>query len=104
MLERATSAKTPAEATSLTGYTKTWTEEQRKPLVEAIHKRLNELNPPETEKPPMLLNQIENAADLTELDCLEIEVAGRHVGVQPMFMRAVNKRRVELENQPGGGS
>ena len=104
LLERATSAKTPAEATSLTGYTKTWTEEQRKPLVEAIHKRLNELNPPETEKPPMLLNQIENAADLTELDCLEIEVAGRHVGVQPMFMRAVNKRRVELENQPGGGS
>ncbi|MGA8882636.1 MAG: hypothetical protein WB445_03300 [Acinetobacter sp.] len=99
LLERAASAKTPAEATALTSYTKTWTEEQRKPLVEAIHKRLNELNPPEAEKPPMLLNQIENAADLTELDCLEIEVAGRHVGVQPMFMRAVNKRRIELENQ-----
>lgn len=104
LLERAASAKTPAEATALTGYTKSWTEEQRKPLVEAIHKRLNELNPPEAEKPPMLLNQIENAADLTELDCLEIEVAGRHVGVQPMFMRAVNKRRIELESQSGGGS
>lgn len=104
LLERAASAKTPAEATALTGYTKSWTEEQRKPLVEAIHKRLNELNPPEAEKPPMLLNQIENAADLTELDCLEIEVAGRHVGVQPMFIRAVNKRRIELENQAGGGS
>lgn len=75
LLERAGAAKTPAEATALTGYTKSWTEEQRKPLVEAIHKRLNELNPPEAaeaEKPPMLLNQIENAADLTELDCLEI--------------------------------
>lgn len=102
LLERAASAKTPAEATALTGYTKSWTEEQRKPLVEAIHKRLNELNPPEAEKPPMLLNQIENAADLTELDCLEIEVAGRHVGVQPMFMRAVNKRRIELESRSGG--
>ena len=106
LLERAATAKTPAEATALTGYTKSWTEEQRKPLVEAIHKRLNELNPSEAaeaEKPPMLLNQIENAADLTELNRLEIEVAGRHVGVQPMFMRAVNKRRVELESQGSGG-
>lgn len=104
LLERAAAAKTPAEATALTGYTKSWTEEQRKPLVEAIHKRLNELNPSEAveaEKPPMLLNQIENAADLTELNRLEIEVAGRHVGVQPMFMRAVNKRRAELESQAG---
>ncbi|MBL8321120.1 MAG: hypothetical protein JNJ93_02515 [Acinetobacter sp.] len=104
LLERAAAAKTPAEATALTGYTKSWTEEQRKPLVEAIHKRLNELNPSEAaeaEKPPMLLNQIENATDLTELNRLEIEVAGRHVGVQPMFMRAVNKRRAELENQAG---
>lgn len=103
LLNDAANAKTPAEANALTRYTKSWTEEQRKPLLEAIHKRLNELNPPEAEKPPMLLNQIENAADLTELDCLEIEVAGRHVGVQPMFMRAVNKRRIELENQGGGG-
>ena len=102
LLNDAANAKTPAEANALTRYTKSWTEEQRKPLLDAIHKRLNELNPPEAaeaEKPPMLLNQIENAADLTELDCLEIEVAGRHVGVQPMFMRAVNKRRIELENQ-----
>lgn len=104
LLERAAAAKTPAEATALTGYTKSWTEEQRKPLVEAIHKRLNELNPSEaveTKKPPMLLNQIENAADLTELDCLEIETAGRHPDIQPKLMAAVKRRRAELENQAG---
>lgn len=105
LLERAASAKTPAEATSLTGYTKSWTEEQRRPLVEAIHKRLNELNPPEAaeiKQPPSLMVQIENAADLTELDCLEIEVAGRHPDIQPKLMGCVKQRRVELENQADG--
>lgn len=102
LLGRAASAKTPAEATALTGYTKSWTEEQRKPLVEAIHKRLNELNPPEAaemKQPPSLLVQIQNAADLTELDCLEIETAGRHPDIQPKLMAAVKRRRAELENQ-----
>jgi len=104
LLGRAASAKTPAEATALTGYTKSWTEEQRKPLVEAIHKRLNELNPPEAaemKQPPSLLVQIQNAADLTELDCLEIETAGRHPDIQPKLMAAVKRRRAELENQAG---
>lgn len=104
LLERAAAAKTPAEATALTGYTKSWTEEQRKPLVEAIHKRLNELNPPEAaeiKQPPSLLVQIQNAADLTELDCLEIETAGRHPDIQPKLMAAVKRRRAELENQAG---
>ncbi|AYA02139.1 hypothetical protein BEN74_04150 [Acinetobacter sp. WCHAc010034] len=104
LLERAATAKTPAEATALTGYTKSWTEEQRKPLVEAIHKRLNELNPPEAaeiKQPPSLLVQIQNAADLTELDCLEIETAGRHPDIQPKLMAAVKRRRAELESQAG---
>ena len=106
LLNDAANAKTPAEANALTRYTKSWTEEQRKPLLDAIHKRLNELNPPEAaeaEKPPMLLNQIENAADLTELDCLEIETAGRHPDIQPKLMAAVKRRRVELESQGGDG-
>lgn len=43
--------------------------------------------------------QIENAKDLTELDCLEIEVYGRHPEIQPKLMGSVKRRRFELENQ-----
>ena len=106
LLNDAANAKTPAEANALTRYTKSWTEEQRKPLLDAIHKRLNELNPPEAaeiKQPPSLLVQIQNAADLTELDCLEIETAGRHPDIQPKLMAAVKRRRVELESQGGDG-
>ncbi|WP_374663864.1 hypothetical protein [Acinetobacter sp.] len=102
LLERAANANTPAEANALVGYTRMWTEEQRKPLLDAIHKRLNELNPPEraeAKEPPSLMVQIQNAKDLTELDCLEIEVSTRHVDIQPKLMGYVKRRRFELENQ-----
>ena len=102
LLQHATMAKTPTEATALTSYTKPWSEAQRKPLLDAIHKRLNELesmNAGNEEKPPLILSQIETAADLTTLDCLEIEIAGRHVGIQPLLTKALNKRRAELESQ-----
>ena len=102
LLNRAAMAKTPAEANALVGYTRMWTEEQRKPLLDAIHKRLNELNPPEStqiKEPPSLMVQIQNAKDLTELDCLEIEVSSRHVDIQPKLMGYVKRRRFELENQ-----
>lgn len=102
LLSRAANAKTPAEATALTGYTKPWSEAQRKPLLDAIHTRLNELNPPEraeVKEPPSLMVQIQNAKDLTELDCLEIEVSTRHVDIQPKLMGYVKRRRFELENQ-----
>lgn len=102
LLTRATNAPTPREATALTGYTRNWTEAQRKPLLDAIHKRLNELNPPEraeAKEPPSLMVQIQNAKDLTELDCLEIEVSSRHVNIQPKLMGCVKRRRFELENQ-----
>jgi hypothetical protein len=102
LLNRAAMAKTPTEATALTSYTKPWSEAQRKPLLDAIHKRLNELesmNADIEEKPPLILSQIETAADLTTLDCLEIEISGRHVGIQPLLTKALNKRRAELESQ-----
>ncbi|MCW8040051.1 hypothetical protein [Acinetobacter entericus] len=102
LLNRAATATTPTEATALTSYTKTWSEAQRKPLLDAIHKRLNELNPPEraeAKEPPSLMVQIQNAKDLTELDCLEIEVSTRHVDIQPKLMGCVKRRRFELENQ-----
>lgn len=102
LLNRAAMAKTPTEATALTSYTKSWSEAQCKPLLDAIHKRLKELeslNAGSEEKPPLILNQIETAADLTTLDCLEIEIAGRHIGIQPVLTKALNKRRAELESQ-----
>lgn len=102
LLERASNSQTPAEANALIKYTSEWTEEQRKPLLTAIHNRLNELSASTAgseEQPPSLMVQIENAKDLTELDCLEIEVYGRHPEIQPKLMGSVKRRRFELENQ-----
>lgn len=102
LLKRASNSQTPAEANALIKYTSEWTEEQRKPLLNAIHNRLNELSASTAgseEQPPSLMVQIENAKDLTELDCLEIEVYGRHPEIQPKLMGSVNRRRFELENQ-----
>ena len=104
LLKRAAAANTPVEATALTKYTKAWTESQRKPLLDAIHKRLSELNPPEasnTEQPPSLMVQIQTAPDLTTLDGLEIDIATRHIDIQPKLMDYVKKRRFELESQGG---
>ncbi|MCH4245667.1 hypothetical protein [Acinetobacter gerneri] len=100
LLERAESAATPAEANALYKYTTSWSEEQRKPLIDAIHKRLVELNP-ETSvvaETPSLMVQIQNAADLTTLDALEIDVSARHPDIQPRLMGYVRARRFELEN------
>ena len=102
LLERAASAQSPAEANALVRYTSEWSEEQRKPLLTVIHNRLNELSASTAgseEQPPSLMVQIENAKDLTELDCLEIEVYGRHPEIQPKLMGSVKRRRFELENQ-----
>ncbi|WP_111884581.1 hypothetical protein [Acinetobacter sp. CFCC 11171] len=101
LLTRATNAPTPREATALTGYTRNWTEAQRKPLLDAIHKRLRELAPAEAEikTPPSLMVQIQNAPNLTALDALEIDVSARSPEIQPKLMDCVKKRRFELENQ-----
>ena len=103
LLDGVSKAKTPAEANAHTRYTKKWSEEQRKPLLDAIHKRLNELASYTTEikEPPSLLSQIQSAEDLTALDVLEIDVASRHVDIQPKLMDAIKKRKFELENQSG---
>ena len=104
LLDRAANAQTPAEATALTGYTKSWTEEQRKPLIDAIHNRLNALSvdAQPIEQPPSLMVQIQNAPDLTTLDALEIDVGGRHPDIQPKLMGYIRARRFELENGPNG--
>ena len=99
LLDGVANAKTPTEVTAHTRYTKPWTEAQRKPLLDAIHKRLQELAPTEIIDPPSLMVQIQNAQDLTELDCLEIEVSTRNVEIQPKLMGYLKQRRFELENQ-----
>ena len=100
LLERAKKSRLPAEANALYKYTVNWTEEQRKPLMDAINKRLSELgvNAPPPEQPASLAAQIQNAPDLIALDILEIDVATRHPDIQPKLMGLVRKRRFELEN------
>lgn len=101
LISRAAVAATPAEANALVGYTKEWTEEQRKPLLTAISNRLVQLSPkPVDEQPPSLMVQIQNAPDLTTLDALEIDVSARAPEIQPKLMGYVKKRRFELENAP----
>lgn len=95
LLERASIAKTPNEANALYKYTVRWTEEQRKPLMEAIHSRLVELNPPVNDA--SLSVRISKAPDLTELDALEIDVSACDEFIQPKLMEMVNKRRAELD-------
>lgn len=103
LLERAASAQTPAEANALIKYTSEWTEEQRKPLLSAIHNRLRDLSAFATTEtqPPSLMVQIQNAKDLTELECLEVEVFNRHPDIQPKLMDFVKRRRFELKNGAG---
>lgn len=48
-------------------------------------------------EPPSLLVRIQKAADLTELDALEIDVSARDERIQPTLMAEVNKRRKQLE-------
>jgi hypothetical protein len=97
-------AKTPAEANAQLKYTKSWTPEQRTPVIQAINKRLVQLNPIaeiKIEETPSLMVQIQNAPDLTALDVLEIDVGSRHPDIQPSLMGYVKKRRFELENGAG---
>lgn len=95
LLDRVANATTPAEVNAQIKYTKSWTEEQRKPLIDAINKRLVELNPPKAQS--SLAVRIQKAEDLTELDSLEIDVSACDEEIQPRLMEMVEKRRLELD-------
>lgn len=103
LLERASNSQTPAEANALVKYTSEWTEEQRKPLLNAIHNRLKDISAFTTTEtqPPSLMVQIQNAKDLNELECLEVEVFNRHPDIQSKLMDFVKRRRFELKNGAG---
>ena len=103
LLERAANAQSPTEANALVKYTSEWTEEQRKPLLNAIHNRLKDISAFTTTEtqPPSLMVQIQNAKDLNELECLEAEVFNRHPDIQSKLMDYVKRRRFELRNGAG---
>ncbi|HCQ9721117.1 hypothetical protein L1Y41_01115 [Acinetobacter baumannii] len=100
LLQRVKESKTPAEVNAVYRYTRTWDDEQMKPILLATHKRLEELEKEKasTNEPPSLMVQIQTAPDLTTLDALEIDVAARDPQIQPKLMGYVRKRRYELEN------
>ena len=70
LLENVKNAKTPAEANAQVRYTRSWTEEQRKPLMSAISKRLSELHA--QSKP--LNERINESKTVDELDALLSEL------------------------------
>ncbi|MFV7500428.1 hypothetical protein [Acinetobacter pittii] len=100
LLQRVKESKTPAEVNAVYRYTRTWDDEQMKPILRATHKRLEELEKEKASanEPPSLMVQIQTAPDLTTLDALEIDVAARDTQIQPKLMGYVRKRRFELEN------
>lgn len=95
LLDRVAKAASPAEANAQIKYTKSWTPEQRTPLISAINKRLVELNPSKAQ--PSLAVRIQRAEDLTELDGLEIDVSACDEEIQPRLMELVEKRRLDLD-------
>ncbi|EMF0750667.1 hypothetical protein V2E71_003037 [Acinetobacter baumannii] len=100
LLQRVKESKTPAEVNAVYRYTRTWDDEQMKPILLATHKRLEELEKKKASanEPPSLMVLIQTAPDLTTLDALEIDVAARDPQIQPKLMGYIRKRRYELEN------
>ncbi|MCA4293262.1 hypothetical protein LDY40_13935 [Acinetobacter baumannii] len=100
LLQRVKDSKTPDEVNAVYRYTRTWDDEQMKPILLATHKRLEELEKKKASanEPPSLMVLIQTAPDLTTLDALEIDVAARDPKIQPKLMGYIRKRRYELEN------
>ncbi|MFX9791746.1 hypothetical protein ABTP53_19050, partial [Acinetobacter baumannii] len=88
LLQRVKDSKTPDEVNAVYRYTRTWDDEQMKPILLATHKRLEELEKEKASanEPPSLMVQIQTAPDLTTLDALEIDVAARDPQIQPKLM------------------
>ncbi|SPL71764.1 hypothetical protein [Acinetobacter stercoris] len=88
-------AKTPKEANDVIEKTQHWTEEQRKPLIVEISKKLAELNPPEKSESSLMV-RVQKAESLEELQLLENEVQQINPEIQERMMSYVNQRRSDL--------
>ncbi|WP_335956750.1 hypothetical protein [Acinetobacter bereziniae] len=95
LLERAGKANSPAEANALYKYTTSWSEDQRKPLVLAIHKRLAELSPPEKSQSSLMV-RIQEAKTLIDLAKLEEEITQCDPAIHERLLSYVNQRRTDL--------
>ena len=95
LLERLKIVKTPKEANALYKYTMHWNEEERKPVMEAIHKRLAEFNPPEKSQSSLMV-RIQEAKTLIDLSKLEEEINECDPLIQERLTSYVSQRRSDL--------
>lgn len=95
--KRVDESKTVTEVNAVTKYTTQWSAEQRAPLLQYIHKRLEELKKEKQDSEPSLFIKIQNAPDLAALDAYEIDIHSLEPLAQPKMMQAVITRRKELD-------
>ncbi|WP_151817511.1 hypothetical protein [Acinetobacter oleivorans] len=98
LLQSVQNAHTPEEVNSVITYTAKWTEEQRKPLLTEMHKRLSELKQTrqqDNELSPLIL-RIQHAVDIKTLEELELEIPSRHSDVHKTLWNMSKKRRAQL--------
>ncbi|EPF6349242.1 hypothetical protein L2Z47_04005 [Acinetobacter baumannii] len=96
LLDELENTTSPGSANDLVSRTRHWSEEQRKPLLDAINKRLTTFTQPQAKEPPSLMVQIQTAPDLATLDILEVDIGGKPQEIQTKLMDFVKKRRFEL--------
>ncbi|MBP4064281.1 hypothetical protein J9896_12820 [Acinetobacter baumannii] len=89
---------TPEEVNSVIRYTTKWTEEQRKPLLNEMHKRLAELKQTKQQDDGLspLIVRLQYAADLKTLEELELEIPSSHPDVHKTLWNMAKKRRSQL--------
>ncbi|WP_407641390.1 hypothetical protein [Acinetobacter haemolyticus] len=95
--KRVDESLTPTEVNAVVKYTNSWSAEQRAPLLQYMHKRLEVLQQSKAAEQPSLMVRIQNAPDLTALNALEIDVSSLDPVIQPEMMRYVRTRRLQLE-------
>jgi hypothetical protein len=95
--KRVDESKTVTEVNAVTKYTTQWSAEQRAPLLQYIHKRLDALKKDKQANEPSMLAQIQNAPDLATLDAFEIDIHSLDPLAQPKMMQAITTRKKELD-------
>lgn len=95
--KRVDESKTVTEVNAVTKYTTQWSAEQRAPLLQYIHKRLEELKKEKQANEPSFFVKIQNAPDLATLDAYEIDIHSLDPLAQPKMMQALTTRKKELD-------
>lgn len=95
--KRVDESKTVTEVNAVTKYTNSWSAEQRAPLLQYIHKRLEELKKDKQANEPSMLVKIQNAPDLATLDAYEIDIHSLDPLAQPKMMQAITTRKKEID-------